>query len=360
MLTAFLDRLGGLFDRRFIVAFWAPTFLTASLAIITALALRPGLGTALETGARLTANAQIVLGAGALLAITVLAYLLQPLTFPLLRFYEGYWPGWMQHLSAWAIDNQRAALSRLKAAAPDTAEKTQALHGLHRAGAYYQRYLHFPRNEDLLRPTQLGNAFTAAEEYPYQVYNLDAILWWPRLTPLLPDPLRTQLDQEYTPLVALLNLSAELTLLAVAGGIYLAATAPSAWVFVLGVTGCLLAARLCYLAAVSQAVSYGSLIRVAFDLHRQDVLKQMHIAPPDNLMEERILWDALNQWVYRFIPPAESGWPFNPQTYPAPTADPFYYDSHRPPVAAAGPSEMIITVQGSPALTLRQEEAPHA
>ena len=32
MLTAFLDRLGGLFDRRFIVAFWAPTFLTAFLA----------------------------------------------------------------------------------------------------------------------------------------------------------------------------------------------------------------------------------------------------------------------------------------------------------------------------------------
>ncbi|MFZ1709040.1 MAG: hypothetical protein WAW20_10685, partial [Anaerolineae bacterium] len=152
------------------------------------LALRPGLGTALETWARLTANAQIILGAGALLAITVLAYLLQPLTFPLIRFYEGYWPGWMHRLSAWAIDNQRATLSRLKTAAPDTAGKTQALHGLHRAGAYYQRYLNFPRNEALLRPTQLGNTFTAAEEYPYQVYNLDAILWWPRLTPLLPDP----------------------------------------------------------------------------------------------------------------------------------------------------------------------------
>ncbi|MBK9232363.1 MAG: hypothetical protein IPO15_16330 [Anaerolineae bacterium] len=61
MLTAFLDRLGGLFDRRFIVAFWAPTFLTAFLAALTVLALRPGLGTALETWARLTANAQIIL-----------------------------------------------------------------------------------------------------------------------------------------------------------------------------------------------------------------------------------------------------------------------------------------------------------
>ncbi|MGB2773721.1 MAG: hypothetical protein WBV59_02930 [Anaerolineae bacterium] len=151
-----------------------------------------------------------------------------------------------------------------------------------------------------------------------------------------------------------------MTVLALAGGLYLVSTAPSAWVFLLGVTGCLLGARLSYLAAVSQAVSYGSLIRVAFDLHRQDVLKQMHIAPPDNLVEERVLWDALNQWVYRFIPPAESGWPFNPQTYPAPTGDPFYFDFHRPLAAAAGPPEMIITVQGSPTLTLRQEEASHA
>ena len=50
------------------------------------------------------------------------------------------------------------------------------------------------------------------------------------------------------------------------------------WLFLLVFVGGLLLARLCYQAAVTQAGDYGSLLRVAFDLHRHKILEAMHIA----------------------------------------------------------------------------------
>ena len=57
------------------------------------------------------------------------------------------------------------------------------------------------------------------------------------------------------------------------------------------VIGLLLAWGL-YRASVLQAVNYSSFLRVAFDLYRFNILKQMHIPLPPNLQAERELWDA--------------------------------------------------------------------
>src|SRR5262249_27173800 len=146
----------------------------------------------------LNVTVQVVMGAALLFTVAVLAYLLQALTGPIVRFYEGYsWPNWLSGL----IGSKQTILHR----------------NLVREGSsrYPERYLYFPRNQTLILPTRLGNVLRAAEEYSQQIYKLDAVIWWPRLTAVLPDAFRGQVDAVLTPMLALLNLSILFSLLAV-------------------------------------------------------------------------------------------------------------------------------------------------
>jgi hypothetical protein len=309
MLGTFLEKLNGFFDRRFMIAYWSPIFiglgLTAGL-----LGGLVGPWAALGWWAGLSGTEQILLGVGALLVITVLAYVLETLTIPVVRLYEGYWP--KGALTNWACTKQKAR----KAKSSDSAS-----------------YHNFPLDSDLVKPTRLGNVLIAAEEYPHQLYQLDAVLWWPRLAALLPETIRTQVDTALTPVLAMLNLSMMLTVLAFGGGTAVFLTNGRWWLLGAVFFGGLLLARVCYLAAVSQAVDYGESVRVAFDLYRHDLLKQMHIPLPDNLFEERLLWELLNKWLYSYTPP----WEISTVTTGSPTNPFFYNDTHQKPTTPIQP-----------------------
>lgn len=302
MVGTFLEKIGGWFDRRFLVAYWSPVFIGLGLVGgLVILALGPSVVFGWWT--KLNGEEQIVLGVGSLLATTLLAYVLDALTAPLIRLYEGYW-SWKQ-LTYLATRWQRTQKARL----------------IDSAHSY-----RFPRNSALLKPTRLGNVLVSAEEYPYQLYRLDAVIWWPRLVILLPETFRTQLDTALTPIVTLLNLSMLLTLVALGCGGTLLLANRYWWLGVSVFIGGFVLARACYVAASNQAVDYGQLVRVAFDFYRHDILKQMHIAVPDNLVEERLLWDALNAMTYDYILP----WDAEVAAQTPRLAHPFYYDTHQP------------------------------
>ena len=182
-------------------------------------------------------------------------------------------------------------------------------------------YYTFPLDDELLKPTRLGNVLAAAEEYSYQVYRLDAVIWWPRLAALLPESFRIQVDIALTPMLAVLNLSIIFTFSALIEGCLL--LDQHQWplcvlIFLIGLG----LAWICYLSSINQAAVYGRFVRVAFDLYRHEVFKQMHIPVPDNPVEERLLWDLLTEWHYLYRPPWEV-------TNEKPELDnPFYYDTH--------------------------------
>lgn len=277
-----------------------------------------------------------LLGVAALIAVTVLAYLLQAVTPTVVRLYEGYnWGRLDSRLTNWARLGQKRKLQNLQETSFSNEEG--ALKAGHQRTAYSDLYYNFPRNPNLILPTRLGNTLIAAEEYSYQVYFLDAVTWWPRLAPLLPQAFRAQVDNALTPLLALLNL------LALVGGALVFLTDQRWWLFVLVFVGALLLARFCYAAAVKQAESYGILIRVAFDLYRHEILKQMHIPIPDNLVDEGVLWSKLNRLVYNYIQPWETKRPSETLYKPDPKAHPFYYDFHYPPpLMPEGKTEVAI------------------
>lgn len=355
MLSGYLTQLSGLFDRRFILAYFSPVFIVLALLGLGGAAAQLGPSQAAIFWAELNPVMQIVLGLAALIAITVLAYVLQALTTPLVRLYEGFWPEWLaqrakrKHLAAWE----------------QLSQESFSMSGLHQPGNYRRFYFNYPRDEDFVRATRLGNTLAAAEDYPHQVYRLDSVLWWPRLTPLLPEDFRGQIDAALTPMLALINLSFLFAAAAILGGLGVLisdlffADQPI-WLFVLVFAGGLLLAWFCYQGAVSQAAGYGNLIRVAFDLYRHEILKQMRIDVPDNLMDEGELWTALNQWVYQYTPPWEAN--LEPDGHNYVPTDNFFFDNYKPPSQPQPdkPQQIVLEVKGSPTLHLKQKEGDDA
>jgi len=377
MLNTFLDKMSGFFDQRFVVAYLIPVLIGLLLALgIAGILIGPAMVAAFGWLATRSGTELALLGAGILLVIFLLvyllAYLLATLTTPIVRLYEGYWPEWwithkVRNLQERFLANQQKALTireealadqqkaltlRKEALLPDQQQSLikweEALADQQKALAAKQvyaaatRYLNFPRNSKLLKPTRLGNVLAAAEEYSFQLYWLDAVIWWPRLAPLLPDDFRVQVDTALTPMLMMLNLSLTFTLIDLMGaGIVILFH----WHWLLFATILivgLLLAWACYMAAISQAVDYGNWIRVAFDLYRHEPLKKMHIPIPDNLLEERRLWASLNEWLYKYTPPWEVA-----MTTKAPSLErPFYYDMHKTTPSPVQLQEVAITLKG--------------
>jgi len=377
MLGTFLDKMGGFFDRRFVVAYVIPTLVALGL-IIGLLQLRFGPQITINWWSSLGLQEQILLAISVLLVVIILSYIFEILTAPLVRLYEGYWTeGYVtRHLAPLAIKYQRKIKDRNvrtdKRRELDVkrekmiSEKIGSLDELHAASfeeqiatideqiglekkrAYDAGYYKFPRDTELLKPTLLGNVLAAAEEYSYQVYRLDAVIWWPRLTTLLPEDFRIQVDIALTPMLTVLNLSVIFSLLALVGlGLLLAYHQWFLYGFIV-IVGLLLA-RSFYVAAINQAAVYGKLVRVAFDLYRHEILKKMHIPVPDNLVAERMLWDLLTNWHYFYIVP----WDIKSDT---PEFDnPFYYDIHHTTINTVQQQEVILTFKDFPNLAIKEK-----
>lgn len=330
MLTTFLDRVTGLFDGSFLLAYWLPTFLaTAFAAVILGLHRSPGTGFAeLET---LAPVQNVLLGAAMLLLITVAAFLASAFTTPVVQTFEGL--TWPRRLARWGRAGQAADLARLKREIDERRGTPDE------SGLSYRRLLGYPQATLRLRPTGLGNILTAAEEHPFEGLGLDSVRWWPRLYPLLPAPLQGQIGNALTPMIGLLNLAALLGLASLVLGGLLAAQGAAIGLYLLAFPGGLILAFLAYGAAKAQALTYGLLVRTAFDLHRHLLLQGLGLEPPKNLEDEKRLWEFLNRWILEResyadwkadLPPgtdvpaameAAFGWPATAPSPPPPLVD---------------------------------------
>jgi hypothetical protein len=238
--------------------------------------------------------------AGFLLALGILvaALVAEPLQVALIRVLEGYWgespagrllaaPGRAFH--RWRrdqLDRRQRRQSGTSGSARQAAREQAA-----------RKLRSYPPRAATL-PTRLGNVLRAAEHRAGSRYGLEATTAWPRLYPLLGDKLtgvlddlRDQLDLATRFCVAF-GLATVLSACCLAGyGWWLAVAA-----------GTFLGAMLCYRAAISAAAAYGEAIEAAFDMHRFDLLKAMHLPLPADLAGER----AANQRLSLFLAqPAE-------------------------------------------------------
>jgi MFS family permease len=190
----------------------------------------------------------------------------------------------------------------------------------------YIQYLEtrMPLNQDNLKPTALGNILFASEVYPYERYNLNGILFWPRLYKLFPEQFRYEEEEKNNQLVFLLNssfLSILLSLLLFGTGIIgvIGPLFPNTPVdltqlrqlftrgfseinpvnyFFFGILFSVISMIL-YRFSLNTAEDYGFIIRSGFDLYRFELLKQLNLPMPENLSDECSLWENLSQFLIK-------------------------------------------------------------
>ena len=130
------------------------------------------------------------------------------------------------------------------------------------------------------------------------------MVWWSRLTPLLPGSFVDTLAGAQAPMMALLILSTVFCGLAIVILILGAITAQ--WLVAGALVICsIVISWLGYRAAVSQAAEVSSMLRVAFDLYRYDILDQLGVDHPADLAAERALWPRLTREILG-LPPEDA------------------------------------------------------
>jgi hypothetical protein len=214
--------------------------------------------------------------------VLVVAVLTAPFQLGLVRMLEGYWDGSLLGgaLAEAGLGLQRRRVNRLQRRARQPGNSKRIVRARQAAA---DRLATYPAQH--LLPTRLGNALRAAEEHAGQRYGLDTVAVWPWLHPYLSPrladtlaSLRNQVDASARFCVGLLFVAAvALPMVAVYGSWLLvpALTAVSSWI--------------AYRAAVRAAVAHGRQLYVAFDLHRFDMLRGLHLPlPADPSSEVRL------------------------------------------------------------------------
>lgn len=288
MLSSVIGALGDRMDSKFLTAYWLPSFVFVfgSLCLL-------GLGVGWEQLEAwitdLDSVEQTLCALIVVLLISMVAFLLRSLSRPVTEVFAGVA---LPRVVARAFTRgQVRAKRRASYVLGDTAQPC-ALEADEFAGVWLRN--RFPSDDQCLRPTLFGNLLASVSEHPRIAYSMEAALWWPRLSPLLPSFFVDSLAGTQAPMMALLNLSIVFSALATLG--LLIALLAKQWVLAIVLCGLLLlCSRLAYRAAVSQAAEVASMLRVAFDLYRYDILDQLGAAKPDSLAKERALWGDLTR-----------------------------------------------------------------
>lgn len=165
-----------------------------------------------------------------------------------------------------------------------------------------------PNDPARVTATEFGNTLAAAEEYAFDRYGMDGVLFWPRLRAELDEKTLLPLDTAKGQVDGMLNFSVLSSVAAIytAISIFLIPVAlrgpEQAWrIWVLaGVAGLALAVGYgSYRGAVGAAGNMGAMMRSYFDHHRNKVLEKFSLRQPDKLEDEKIIWYKLGAFIRR-------------------------------------------------------------
>jgi hypothetical protein len=285
-----LKEVAGAFDRRFLMHIFVPVVFFWALLIVIWIAGRGNLSATLMSWNGQDALPKTI----QILCFLTWVYLFSSVVngnlLSILRAYEGYWqfPG-SGYLKDVGTRWHQKTLNELYA----IEDKNPAAH--RRIYYFYPR----PSKRNNVMPTSLGNILKSAEMYPFSRYKIDSVLIWPRLYRLFPqtfieDVLLVRRNLDFMLVITSLSIA-----FALITGVYLFIARADWWLFLLCFWGGLIVAWISYRSALSTAVSVGIHIRVAFDLYREELLKQMRIPLPPNQAAEKITWDQVCKFLYR-------------------------------------------------------------
>jgi hypothetical protein len=281
MLGTIFGKTADLLDKRFLVGLLLPCAgFHGVLAALVVTAL--GWDNARERVAAIPTPERWFLAAAVAAVVLVFAVLLGTQINTLVRWWEGYW-------RPRCVRTPGAAMQRWRYRHLDDEDPWDSTHMLRE----------YPSSPADFLPTRLGNTLLAAENYSRERYGLDSVLFWPRQYLLLTDALRTVVDDarraidQFIVIASLSVLTAIITTgLGITGQL-------SSRVWVPTGLGAAALALMTYRSAVRAAITFGDLVRSVYDLYRRDLLTALGIAAAENPNDERRLWKALGQYLFR-------------------------------------------------------------
>jgi flagella basal body P-ring formation protein FlgA len=285
MFANILTQITTYVNKRLILTYFFPSlfFWGGLLAIYQG----DGFAGAIERWREQPADVQLLMLALALAWVTFFALLLAANGNGMIRQFQGYWPSWP--LVRGLRERRKAYHQKVLAQISETSKYDERI---------YYRYP-FPDEPGEVLPTQLGNVLRNAERYPLQRYDMDGVLFWPRLYAAMPAGFAEKLDDARSTLDFMVVMSTLGALFAVAAGAIVLLRGGSWWVFLACLLGGLLVAWLAYGSAVTAAVAYGQLVKSAFDLYRDDLREALGFVKAESLAEDRALWNAAFQLIYQ-------------------------------------------------------------
>ncbi len=288
---------------------------TAVLAAVVALTVRVNAFSSRTSGlepAHLFAGFKVDSGGVLLLVVALfaLAALLQPFEIAAVRLLEGYWGATDAGAAGLVASRHRRRVRKadrrieaerdlrqrqrreVKTGGPGPLSvreqvrrrKEEALVGK-QAGWGHRVRPQYPPDTGEVMPTMLGNVLRTAERRAGERYHLPTVPALPRLHAQLPDRLATS----YNAAVDTLDAAATM---AIATALAAAVSAAAFWndpalrwmpALLLGLS------LLSYRGAVVAARQHGTFMDIAFDLHRFDLLKALHLDLPANTAQEEDL-----------------------------------------------------------------------
>jgi hypothetical protein len=244
-------------------------------------------------GARQDSGRLLVWAAAALVAAGAAAGVVQRFVPSAIRLLEGYWPPPFRSLAtrlarrAWSEREKAASTVRrlgpaVQAGTASTADERRYVE----ADALRAR---MPSRQAWTMPTRLGNTLRAAETRPMDKYAIEPIKLWPVMWLVLPSDAR----QELIAARAHLDKATSGVLWCLLG----TAFGALAW---WAVPAALVAAVAAYRFWVLPAgTDYADLFEAAYDVHRFDLYKALHIPLPANAEVEQSSGSSVTELVWR-------------------------------------------------------------
>jgi hypothetical protein len=155
-------------------------------------------------------------------------------------------------------------------------------------------------NQETLLPTTLGNILLSGESYSSERYDIDCIIFWPRLWHLLPEQFQRDYDECQTnfefPLVA----SFLAAISALISGAVLILARRSPWLFLAVFLGGFIFAYGAYYFSFSGAVELAEKQKTAFDLYRDRLLEAWPQVP--DIKDEKEAFKSIRSFVFNNAP----------------------------------------------------------
>jgi hypothetical protein len=289
MLGDAIKEIAGVFGRRFLMQIFVPSLTFWIMLIAVWFAGRNDFS-ALARWNNHSMYAKSIEIIAFLIWIYLFSSLINSALNTMLRLYEGYWRfPWAKPFVMLGKTWHQKKLRSLEATLETDPQ------------AYNQIYQLYPLPSDIeeVMPTLLGNILKNAELYPRDRYSIDSVLVWPRLYRLFPADFVQDIVVVRGALDFMLVIASLAAVFAVLSGGYLLATRSSWWLFLLCFWGGLAVASLAYRSSLANATLVGTQIKIAFDLYREDLLKQMRIPLPATQQKEKETWDQLCKFFFR-------------------------------------------------------------